>query len=422
MIVPGFASASAPSPVVPVDGSKPTDYWADKIAAAEREAENKVANKQAYELTDEVEIIEDDPTAAMDRQDEKKVVYASEFKVRCPHCGTQTDVKASKAGKQIKCRDCYSPIRVGQPPRVKQKVEIDMEAAPAFAFSPSVVTQSDRRDDPYRKSADEYLTAAAKADEKKDPKPDYDDVPKIRDWAKAVFGIFLQVGVMAHWLVLSVIASTVAFVALAIGNQVLVIGLFAAGGMFAAVVLACGFTIMQSIANEQETVTDWPVTLDPSEWLMPTIFCIVAASLACFPGWLMGYMAFGAGLATVCLTMISLFAIFPFVLLSMLDMQSMVMPFSPDVGRSVTRCEEAWGGFYFTSGVIFFFTFLIFTFASGLAPPATAVVSIFVGVSATFIYFAILGRLAFAIGQSVNAKPKKNTIKQTREAERRQKA
>lgn len=367
---------------------------------------------------DSVEVIDDDIAASMEEPEKKKPVYASEFKVRCPHCGTQTEVKAAKAGQEIKCRDCHTWVRVGQAPRVRPKAEMNMDTAPTFQFSPSEAASGDRPSDPFRKSADELLAKASKVEDD-EPKPDM-DVPRIRDWALAVFGIFAQIGVMAHWLIMSTLASVIAFFALAIGHPILIVGLFAGGGMFAAVVLACGFAIMQSVANEEEAVTDWPVTLEPAEWLAPTAFCIAAASLACFPGWFIGYMSFGAGIVTVCFMMMSVFTVFPFALLSMLDMQNIFVPFSPDVGRSVTRCEEAWGGFYFSSGLIFFVTFLIFVFADGLAPPATAVLSIFFGVGASFIYFAMLGRLAYAIGQTTNAKPKENNIAEIRDAERRE--
>lgn len=367
---------------------------------------------------DSVEVIDDDIAAAMEDPEKKKPVYANTFKVRCPHCGTQTDVNAAKSGQEIKCRDCHTWVRVGKAPRVRPKAEINMDTAATFQFSPSQAATSDRPSDPFRKSADELLAKASKVEED-EPKPDM-DVPRIRDWALAVFGIFSQIGVMAHWLIMSTLASVIAFIALAIDHPILIVGLFAGGGMFAAVVLACGFAIMQSVANEEESVSEWPVTLEPTEWLAPTVFCIAAAALACFPGWFIGYMSFGVGLVTVCFMMISVFTIFPFALLSMLDMQNIFVPFSPDVGRSVTRCEEAWGGFYFSSGLIFFVTFLIFVVADSLAPPATAVLGIFVGVGTSFIYFAMLGRLAYAIGQTTNAKPKTNNINEVRDAERRE--
>lgn len=383
-------------------------------AGGERHHDDDVMEVDDVEIIED-DVAEDDITASMDEPRPKTTMYAAEYKVRCPHCGTQTDVKSAKAGQEIKCRDCRNWVRVGPPPRIRKKVKMDTDSAPVFQFS-DTAAREDRPSDPFRKSADELLAKASQVDDD-EPEPDY-DVPKIRDWATAVFGIFFQIGVMAHWLIMSSLASAIAFVALAIDHPVLVVGLFAGGGMFAAVVLASGFAIMQSVANEEESVTEWPVTLEPMEWLAPSMFCIAAAAMAIFPGWFMGYVTFGNSLTTVCLSMMSIFAIFPFVLLSMLDMQNIFIPFSPDVGRSVTRCEEAWGGFYLSSGLIFVAVFLVFSFASVMAPPSAAVLSIFFGVGATFVYFAMLGRLAYAIGQSVNSEPKENNINEIRDTER----
>ncbi|TWU16059.1 hypothetical protein [Allorhodopirellula heiligendammensis] len=404
-VTPNFAG-------VPGEVSQPDDPdpLADFPAAADTWDEDRLPTEKEDDLGSTF-----DERPAGTNSDGQKIEYQTEYRVRCPTCGTQNDVTAKQAGKQIRCRDCFTMVRVPKPPRVARKVQIDMTEAPAFQFTP-LKDAADRPADPFRKSANEYLEAASKT-EKAEPKPDL-DVPRIRDWARAVFGIFTQIGVVAHWLILSAIASVVAFFVLSIDSDMLVVGLYAAGAFFGAIVLACGFTIMQSIANEEESVDDWPITLEPMEWLAPTVFCFAAAGLAYGPGFFIGYMTFGPSLTTVCMAMISTFLIFPFVLLSMLDMQTVFMPFSPDVGRSVTRCEEAWGGFYFSSGVVFFFTFLIFAFASLFPAPLAAVIGIFVGVAAEFIYFAMLGRLAHAIGQSVNADAKVNNIDQERQRER----
>ena len=101
----------------------------------------------------------------------------------------------------------------------------------------------------------------------------------------------------------------------------------------------------------------------------------------------------------------------------MLDMNSAFVPFSPEVARSVTKCQESWGGFYFSSGLLFIGLFLGFALASNSTPAVTAVVSIVAGIGVTFSYFSMIGRLAFAIGQAVNAPPMKNEIDRTRQTE-----
>ncbi|MEM9588178.1 MAG: hypothetical protein AAGA03_12930, partial [Planctomycetota bacterium] len=136
------------------------------------------------------------------------------------------------------------------------------------------------------------------------------------------------------------------------------------------------------------------------------------------PAWMIGFMAFGPNIGAVFILMVAIYMLFPFVLLSMMDMRNILMPFSPEVARSVTRCEEAWGATMFSSGVLFFFTFLVYVYASSVSAPAGAVISIFASVFSTFTYFSMIGRLAFNIGQSLNDAPMKNDIESIRERER----
>ena len=341
--------------------------------------------------------------------------HASEYRVKCPDCESLSFVKADRAGKMMKCHDCYTDFKVPPPPKIKKTPTrtIDMETVEAYQFEQSDL--GSRPDDPFRKSARELLDAAEHTDQD-EPEPDF-DIPRIRDWAANVFGAFLQPSVIVYWLILSLFASVPSYVALRTGQPILIMGLFPAGIFFAAIVMACGFAILQSVANQEETIQEWPVLLDPTEWIGPLLVTGAAVLLSGLPAWLLGQFAFGNNLATVCLTMFSIYLLFPFVLLSMLDMQSVMVPFSPEVARSVTKCQESWGGFYFSSGLLFFATFMVFFSVSLMAPPVQAVFCIFTAVAATFVYFSMLGRLAYSIGQAVNDEPLKNDIDRSRRRE-----
>ena len=205
------------------------------------------------------------------------------------------------------------------------------------------------------------------------------------------------------------LAAVPAYVALSFDNPVLILGLMAAGFFLGAIVVACGFAILQSVANEEESVSEWPV-FDPMAWLGQLFVAVAAAFVAAAPAWFASTFVFGPSLTSAAITMVSVYAIFPFVILSMLDMESAFVPFSPEVARSVSKCEEAWGGFYFSSGLLFVGLFLFFTLTSTLGGPGGAVLAIFVTIALTFVYFSMIGRLAYAIGQSVNAPPMKNDI------------
>lgn len=337
----------------------------------------------------------------------------AEYRVTCPVCGSMLYARAEQAGKKIKCHDCYSQVKVPPPPKKPTKVEVDDEAAESYRFAER--PEQARPEDPFRKSASELLEAASRSEEE-EPEPDF-EVPKIGEWIANVFGIFTQPAVLFHWLVLSVLASVAAYIALISGIAILVMALFPTGFLFAAIVIGCGFAILESVANDEEEVTEWPLMLEPTEWIGSLLVALSAIGLAGVPAWALGQLIFGPGLIAVFLTMVAIYALFPFILLSMLDMQSVFVPFSPEVAKSITRCEESWGGLYFSSGVLFVFLFLTYVTATLLSPPVAAVVCIFATVGVAFLYFAMLGQLAYRIGQSINAAPMENDIEGIRRAE-----
>ncbi len=341
-----------------------------------------------------------------------QVEYANEYRVPCNVCGSVLYAKANQAGKTIKCGDCYSPITIPPPPRLRKKVEVKLDDAETFSLGQNTI--ADRRPDPYQKSAEQLLAEASRVEEESE-EPNY-DTPSVKEWVKNVFGIFTDLGVLVHWLGLSILATVPAVIVLKLDSSILIVGLYVAGFFLGVLTVSCGFAILNSVANEEESVSDWP-TLDPMAWLGQLFVAVAAAALAAIPAWALCQVVLGSHLISVAITMFSVYVLFPFVLLSMLDMNSPFVPFSPEVARSVTKCEEAWGGFYFSSGLLFVGLFLIFAIASGSSPAAAAGISIVACIGVTFSYFSMIGRLAYAIGQAVNAPPLKNEIDRTRHTE-----
>jgi DNA-directed RNA polymerase subunit M/transcription elongation factor TFIIS len=339
------------------------------------------------------------------------VQFESEYRVKCNVCGSTLYAKAEQQGKSITCSDCHSSITVPPPPRKKVKSSINIDNAQTFGFEE---TKTKERVDPFRKSAAELLDAAEKSDEE-EQEPNY-ETPDIRQWLMNVFGIFIDPGVLAHWLGLSLIGSVPALIAFSFESQILVLALFPGAILLSVLIVACAFAILLSVANNEDTVTEWP-TMDPVGWFELMFLALAAAALAAIPAWSIGHIFFKPGLMAIALTMFSVYALFPFFILSMLDMQSVLMPFSPEVARSASRCQESWGGFYFSSGLLFAGLFLFFTSLSGASAAVQAALGIIATVGVTFTYFAMIGRLAYAIGQAVNDPPKKNELDRSTPAE-----
>ena len=154
--------------------------------------------------------------------------------------------------------------------------------------------------------------------------------------------------------------------------------------------------------------------MDIFQWLDQVALVLSAAGLVAIPMWTICYLTNSTGLLGIALVMFSIYLLLPFILLSMLDMGSVFTPFSPELARSVSKCQEEWGGFYFSSGLLFTALFLFIAMAWSMAGSLGIVASITLTIFTTFTYFGMMGRLAYTVGQSVNAPPKKNDVDRSR--------
>lgn len=123
---------------------------------------------------------------------------------------------------------------------------------------------------------------------------------------------------------------------------------------------------------------------------------LVATAVAVGPTFALSRILQGTPAISIALVMLGVYTLFPFLLLSMMDLQSVTGLFSADVTKSVTRCQEDWGTFYFSSGMTFGLLMSYFLFIS--YTPATIAFGVALTIAVIFLYFAMLGRLAQAIG------------------------
>ncbi|MAI71165.1 MAG: hypothetical protein CMM01_09660 [Rhodopirellula sp.] len=343
------------------------------------------------------------------------IEYESEFRVTCKTCGTILYAKAVNSGKTTKCSDCHSEIVIPKPPKVRKKSEIDIANAETFSFGQNN-SEAKSTPDPFKKSANELLAEASRQEEDAPP-PNYEDTPDVLEWIKNLFGIFKDPGVIMHWAVLSVAAAIPTALLLSIEQEslqwVLTVGTMVGGLILGAITVSCAFAILLSVANDNDQVEDWP-SMDIFQWLDQLALVLGAAGLVAVPMWTICYLTNSTGLLGVALVMFSTYLLLPFILLSMLDMGSVFTPFSPELARSVSKCQEEWGGFYFSSGLLFAVLFLFIALAWSIGGSLGIVASITVSIFTTFTYFGMMGRLAYTIGQSVNAPPKKNDIDRSR--------
>ncbi|MDV6031113.1 MAG: hypothetical protein F9B45_13610 [Phycisphaera sp. RhM] len=316
-----------------------------------------------------------------------------EFRVTCPICGSMLSAKVKQTGKTIKCGDCYSEVRVPKPPRKKTKPQRD-DNAETFQFVETGATG--RPEDPFKKSADELLREAAREPDEKRSEPAF-DAPSTIGWFKTVFGIFVDPGVISHFLGLSILLAIPA--ALTVAVPVFALGMFPLGLLGITLTVSCGFAILFGVANEHDRIEDWP-TLDPTAWFESLWLVVAATAIAVGPAYVIATLFVAVPVVKLGLVMFSIYAAFPIILLSMLDEQSITSPFSADVSKSITRCQEEWGAFYFSTGLLFAALFGYFVMCS--LSPASIAIGVILSIGVVFMYFAILGRLALAIGEVVD--------------------
>lgn len=326
----------------------------------------------------------------------------AEYRAKCPICESLHYVKPAMAGKQLNCSDCHSRFVVPPPPKIVPKPKVNIEQAPTFQLA-AIDAERPGEAAPWQKSAAQYLRDAEDADtEEEDPKRQYDN-PDVAGWLKGIFGIFLDPMVLVNLIVLSVIGALPAVVAILLGQPLIVFIAMAITLLYFAYVITCAFSILESVANGQKQVSEWPL-FNPGDWFGPSITAVAAMVMAAFPGSFLGSLMFGAlSLGTFTLSMLTIFALFPFLLLSMLDNGSVTMPISTEVSKSVTRSKESWGAFYFSALMLFGMHFLVFNVAAAFMPPAAfALMFVFLNVGFLFVYFSMIGQLAFNIGQAIN--------------------
>jgi hypothetical protein len=315
------------------------------------------------------------------------------FRVTCPICGTVSYARVKQVGKRIKCSDCYSEIKVPPPPKPKPKIQFTAEAE-TFRLSEPAATS--RETDPFRRSADELLREAEREPDDEQQSA-MTDLPDMVGWVTSVFGIFLDPGVLVHFGGLSLLLAVPT--ALTIAYPVFAIAAVPLALLGVTLTVSCGFAIMIGVSNQHDRIEDWP-TADPAGWFEPLFFVVVATAIAVGPPYAAATLLGAPPVITVGLVMFCVYAAFPVVVLSMLDLQSVTSPFSPDVAKSVTRCQEDWGAFYLSAAALFVGLYGYFLFFAG--SPKTIAVGVILSIGVVFVYFALLGRLARAIGEVVD--------------------
>ena len=224
-----------------------------------------------------------------------------------------------------------------------------------------------------------------------------------------VFGFLAYPAALFRWGLISgvvwlaVVTTLTGFAYFQAGGVAVMVGLGCALGLVAigltggAFVAVTCLAIVQESSTGEDEITGWP-DLNFLEWWMEGLYVLVACVYSATPGMLVLWLLRLLGVPSLVGTffaMLSLFAFFPIVLLSLLESASLNVPLTRPILNSLQSNRRLWVIFYVQS-----ITILVVLLVSGLIIKlqSSLLVTVMAAIwsLALMLYFRLLGRLAWA--------------------------
>jgi DNA-directed RNA polymerase subunit RPC12/RpoP len=327
--------------------------------------------------------------------------------VYCGLCGTLIQATPDQAGREVTCPDCGRPVLVPPPvpkPRHDPLDEIDGEYDLA------------KGGETFERPLPTFRPPWAGTARAEGRLPSERPAPPRWPLLSGVFNFPCYRTTWMRWLSLSACAAPIAYLAYAgwcfargigAGAGMAGLGPMIVGLMFTsmAVCMAVAWFAVMSVnllaivwdtAAGNDIVESWPDAFGFIDWAGSTFFVINSAALAALAGLGLGWLMDCGNLPGWSARIAVPLALFPPLLISMLEMNSATAPFSPAVCRSLVSNWRAWVGFYLET------TFLLAAAGGVLAAvplPGKPLLEMFLAaaviVATLMIYFRLLGRLAW---------------------------
>ncbi len=417
---------------------------------------NRVLNPSVDAATDELGAIrlDDDPTDDGYVRKKVKVLERDyEFSAACMLCGSRIDLNDSLIGKKVKCPDCHSPIEVREPPPDKRRAPFhaeptsnedddfnfadghdtppvaspyhsiandlmasaESEVAASNAKSPAHVAPQVRRDPALDalKRAEESADEIAEQDREPLPSSPFTtrvlkflvDPLTIARLLVLAFALFIELAAVQSAIVEAEGGAIAQFISVIARMVAVVVGL-----VFIVNLSVSLLGILSDTANGQDNIESWP-DVNFLDWIGESLYVFSALFLAVLPGcaiaqasnivglpsavfWLLAVT--GSGIGITCL--------FPFILISMLEAASPVMPFSQPINQSLRLARGSWIVFTLLAGCVV--TAGVALCAVRLLVPDYAILNFIVAVLLIVViavYFRLLGRLTWCCDEAVLA-------------------
>ncbi len=342
-----------------------------------------------------------------------------EYRIACAACGTVQYVRLSQKGKKIQCPDCLLTFPIPAPapgwkptaPNQQRESQTDWHSASGDGL------QAADSQDTQRSRAARMLEQADQRAMDEDLDRLYEDDFDTADFVQRTFGFLKDPVVLAYIFGNAIVFAGIFAAGQAAANQsntpeghgvllAVAIGAPVIGLLFAMPMLSGGIALIESVANGQRRVADWP-----SFHLFDNagdMVAITAALLgAVIPGFLFGSWLGGedpgAGRIQIAGMMASSLFLFPVFLLSMLDNGSMFAPVSSAVLNSLRQATEAWGGYFLKTLIAFATVLLLWLLLLGEGKPV-ALAAIAGSLLPLLIFFTCqqIGALAGSISEHLS--------------------
>ena len=304
-----------------------------------------------------------------------------EYRVSCSACGTTQYVRLSQKGKAIKCPDCFLQFQIPAPPH---------------GWIPDAQAQQRARENDWHTSNGNSLQAAdpqamqrsrtSRMLEKAEQQVSDEDLDRLydgdfdtADFVQRTFGFLKDPVAIAYIFGYAIVFAIIFAAAQFAANEAntphgkgvllaVVIGAPVVGLLFTMPMLSGGIALIESVANRQKRVADWPgFNLFDNAGDMLAITTALLGSV--IPGFLVGAWLGGdeqaAGRIQIAGMMTSSFILFPVFLLSMLDNGSLFAPMSSSILHSFRDASEAWGGYFLKTFIAFAIVMLLWLLLLG---------------------------------------------------------
>lgn len=325
--------------------------------------------------------------------------------VVCPICAARIDTLAKREARRVKCPDCHEPVRIPSQSEVDQKRKRQPKKRPPPEIEPLPVSKSEPPSTFVPTFFAEARAAIRREEVSPPPKWTYFSRVYSIPWHAEVFSrwVYLSVGLTVMGLLIAFLISMGAEMA---GSQFgMVIAFFVLPLIWICTwtlsyAAACSRAILEDTAAGSNRISSWHEQ-NWREWVLVLTYVGFLWGLAIILGHVTARLVeqFGGPFLPT-LVGVTWFA-FPIILLSSLEADSVFVPLSVPIARSLWRHLRGWAMFYLLSTLTVLAPDVVLLLAADALPHSLLALLLGpVTAAAIFIYARLLGRLGWLISRS----------------------